>query len=76
MGKVKAKKLKKDLVIPAGTVFAKCKRFPSCEFYEAIIGVSKDTYGVVQYFFDDSDNDNEDYNDDKELSEWFEDVEE
>ena len=58
--------LKRDLVIPAGTVFICCdgmtRRHVSGNF-EASIGLSKDTSGSVIYGFEP---------DDHALAEWFE----
>lgn len=49
--------LLKDLVIPAGTVFSpspvKTERDPDALFFDAVIGLSKDSYGTVTYCLDD-----------------------
>ena len=63
------KRLKKDLVIPAGTVFnqAPIKTVNSGRGIEAIIGLSDNTAGSLTYFPDD---------DPDEMAEWFEEVKE
>ena len=62
------KKLLKDMVIPAGTIFDeaahKVVNHEGC--YEAIIGLTNDSHGHVVYSIDE---------DDKDINEWFEDVE-
>jgi len=61
-------KLKKDIVIPAGTVFENCDgcsvRYGE-ENYETIIGLTKDSYGTLVYCMEPMD---------KKLPEWFEEV--
>lgn len=62
------KVLLRDLVIPAGTVFntapSKVERDPDY-FVEAIIGLTKDTYGMVTYEIEEED---------EELKKWFADL--
>jgi len=58
------KVLVKDLVIPAGTIFtdAPVKTIRNGECGQAVIGLTKNTIGFLEYYFDD----------DKELlMEWF-----
>lgn len=58
--------LKRDLVIPAGTVFECCDgmiRNYAHGNYEAVLGLSKDTSGSIVYGFDVGD---------IELDAWFE----
>ena len=61
---MKNKRLKKDIIIPAGTIFKpasqKTERFGNTHF-EHTIGLTSDTYGVLTYCIDNN-----------ELDEWFE----
>jgi len=69
MANHKRVKLKKDLVIPAGTIFSQAptKTTRDDSFGEAVIGLTPDTFGTVTY---------EIWGDDKErVAEWFELVE-
>ena len=62
-------KLKKDIVIPAGTIFNNCD---GCsvhygeENYETIIGLTENSFGTLVYSMEPMD---------KKVSEWFEEVE-
>jgi hypothetical protein len=62
------KVLLKDLVIPTGTVFntapSKTERDPDY-FVEAIIGLTKNTFGTVTYEIEE---------DNEELKQWFADL--
>ena len=61
-------KLKKDIVIPAGTVFDSCDGtsvFYDEENYETTIGLTKDSFGTLVYSMEPMD---------KKLPEWFEEV--
>ena len=62
------KVLLKDLVIPQGTVFNEApiitERVGGGHF-EATFGLSKDSFGSIEYAFDEPDN---------ELNEWFTDL--
>lgn len=62
------KKLLKDIVIPAGTIFddAASKTVRSSGHVETIIGLTNNTFGSLVYFVDD-------YK--EELKEWFSDIE-
>lgn len=60
--------LKKDIVIPAGTVFESCygeQRLYLGNNYSHIIGLTKDTSGEIVYGIDP---------DDVGVAEWFEDI--
>lgn len=63
------KKLKKDIVIPAGTIFNRIPKGSKSQygkdFFEKSIGLTKDTCGDLRYCVD---------SDDPSLNEWFEDV--
>ncbi len=61
-------KLKKDIVIKAGTVLdiAPWKTTRSGDHYDCLIGLTDNTCGVFTYDIDPSDIDN--------LNEWFEEV--
>ena len=63
------KVLIKDIVIPAGTVFdsapSKTERFAGSHI-QAIIGLSKDSSGSIEYCLDDMDNEKEYFVDLKE----------
>ena len=67
------KVLIRDLVIPAGTVFdtapTSTTRADDC-FVEAVIGLTKNTYGTVTYCV----NDDDFPKDMKKLKKWFRDV--
>ena len=57
--------LKRDIILPAGTVFedAPIKREMSYGSVECIVGLTPDTSGVFTYFMDELD---------EELDNWFE----
>lgn len=66
MGKVR---LKKDIVIPAGTVFEDVRGLRveyGSNSYEHTLGLTKDSHGTLVYGFD---------RDDPELWDWFEECE-
>ncbi|MBL0320235.1 MAG: hypothetical protein IPP74_13245 [Alphaproteobacteria bacterium] len=68
MSKTKAVRLKKDLIIPAGTIFtpAATKTTRDSSFAQTTIGLTPDTFGEVVY---------EVWGDDNEkIAEWFEEV--
>ncbi len=61
-------RLKKDIVIPAGTIFKPAdsiRRTYIKDFYEHILGLTKDSYGDLIYSVDPSD---------PEIKSWFEEV--
>ena len=67
-------KLKKDIVIPAGTIFddaPNLTRYASSEFVEATfaVGDSKDTYGSIVYLVGTKDSKERD-----QVSEYFEEI--
>jgi hypothetical protein len=63
------KRLKKDIVIKAGTIFdtapKKTTRHGN-DHFNCVVGLTNDSAGFFNYCIDE---------DDKELTEWFEDVE-
>ena len=63
------KKLLKDIVIKAGTIFTDAPRRTerSHGFGEAVIGLTNDSFGAVVYDIEGDDS--------EKLKEWFEDVE-
>ena len=70
-GHVSKMRLKKDIVIPAGTVFSGIPRNSGTKYlednYESTIGLTKNSFGTLVYCVD---------RDDAELlKEWFVDVE-
>jgi len=64
---VMSKRLKKDIVIPAGTIFKEAplqiQYMEGCYTYS--LGLTKDSHGDIIYCVDEADSD---------LLEWFEDV--
>jgi len=65
---MKSKKLKKDIVIPAGTVFQCCENMvleAVRDTYTTSIGLTKDSDGEFVYSIDP---------DDPALDDWFEDI--
>lgn len=65
-------RLKRDLVIPAGTLFGRAPEridMDDSQFVEATIGLSKNTYGTLLYCAGEPGSD-----DRKELRRWFEEV--
>lgn len=69
--KGRKKVLLKDIVIPAGTVFSHIPsgsrtEYNSDDHFDAIIGLSKDTFGTLVYGIDENFAD--------QMDEWFADV--
>ena len=62
-------RLKRDIVIPAGTILDAAPRRVeySADHYDYLIGLTNDTAGVFRYCID--------FHDDPSLADWFETVE-